>query len=286
MQLYLYIYIYDFIYIYTFSLCLYTGIDYSLGVEGEVSVQEQAGMCSGASIYSLYILYVYISPLSLFASLWRIYLWPARSTCQRCRLRSPRSGDLFVTCMELLQEARVGAAPWNELAPRESIPLQIRQGGTLRKPRAVGLLPLLRRSQTLQPRAGRDCPCCWLKIWLFPLDGDRAHEDSVFQEDADHQEHKVEAEHDEAQHFVHPPFAEGDGEDDEEQHDEEEDDGAEEPVAADGHGLEPVDDRVEEPGQREPVGEKQGSRGVVRHAEEGTGWNTSCLGSDWKPVSC
>ena len=71
MQLYLYIYIYDFIYIYiyTFSLCLYTGIDYSLGVEGEVSVQEQAGMCSGASIYSLYILYVYISPLSLFASL-------------------------------------------------------------------------------------------------------------------------------------------------------------------------------------------------------------------------
>lgn len=73
MQLYSYIYIYihmtSYIYIYKFSLCLYTGIDYSLGVEGEVSVQEQAGVCSGASIYNMYILYVYISLLSLFASL-------------------------------------------------------------------------------------------------------------------------------------------------------------------------------------------------------------------------
>ena len=73
MQLYSYIYIYTYdfiyIYIYKFSLCLYTGIDYSLGVEGEVSVQEQAGVCSGASIYNMYILYVYISLLSLFASL-------------------------------------------------------------------------------------------------------------------------------------------------------------------------------------------------------------------------
>lgn len=59
----------SYIYIYKFSLCLYTGIDYSLGVEGEVSVQEQAGVCSGASIYNMYILYVYISLLSLFASL-------------------------------------------------------------------------------------------------------------------------------------------------------------------------------------------------------------------------
>ena len=107
-----------------------------------------------------------------------------------------------------------------------------------------------------------DSPCCWPKIWLFLLDGDGAHEDSVFQEDADHEEPKVEAEHGEAQHFVHPPFAEGDGEDDEEQHDEEEDDGAEEAVAADGHGLEPVSDGVQEPGQREPVGgERQGRRG-------------------------
>ena len=165
-----------------------------------------------------------------------------------------------------------GSSPMRWAGPAESIPRQIHQGSSLRKPRAVGLLPLLRRSWSLQPRAGRGRPCCWLKIWLFPLDGDRAHEDSVFQEDADHQEHKVETEHDEAQHFVHPPLAEGDGEDDEEQHDEQEDDGAEEPVAADGHGLEPVNDREEEPRQWEPVGEKQGRRGAqsdsLRKAQE------------------
>ena len=93
------------------------------------------------------------------------------------------------------------------------------------------------------------------------LDGDWAHKNSVFQEDADHKEHEVEAEHDEAQHFVHPPFAEGDGKDDKEQHDEEEDDGAEEAVAADGHGLESVDDGVQEPGQWEPVRETTGLAG-------------------------
>lgn len=82
----------------------------------------------------------------------------------------------------------------------------------------------------------------------FPLDGDRALEHFVLQEDADHQEHEVEAEHDEAQYFVHPPLAERDGEDDEEQHDEEEDDGAEEAVAAHGHRRESVDDGVEKPG--------------------------------------
>ena len=60
-----YIYIYIYIYI-KFSLCLYTGMDYSLGVEGEVSLKEQAGVCSGASIYKMYILYVYLSPLSLY----------------------------------------------------------------------------------------------------------------------------------------------------------------------------------------------------------------------------
>lgn len=178
----IYIYIYDFTYIYTFSLCLYTGIDYSLGVEGEVSVQEQAGVCSGASIYSMYILYVYISPLSLFASLWTNIPLTSKEYLSAMQAEKPRCGDLFVTCMELLHEARVGAAPWNELAPRESIPSNppMRDRSEFLFP-AVGLLPLLRRSQTLQPRAGRDCPC-WLKIWLFPLDGDRAHEDSVFQE--------------------------------------------------------------------------------------------------------
>lgn len=97
----------------------------------------------------------------------------------------------------------------------------------------------------------------------FPLDGDRALEHFVFQEDADHQEHEVEAKHDEAQYFVHPPFAEGDREDDEKQHDEEEDDGAEEAVAADSHWLESVDDGVEEPGQWKPErkkGRQEGGR--------------------------
>lgn len=90
----------------------------------------------------------------------------------------------------------------------------------------------------------------------FPLDGDRARENPVFEEDAEHEEHEVEAEHDEAQHFVHPPLAEGDGEDDEEQHDEEQDDGTEEAIAAHGHRPEPVDHGVQEPGQREPAGER------------------------------
>lgn len=87
----------------------------------------------------------------------------------------------------------------------------------------------------------------------FPLDGDRALENFVFQEDADHQEREVEAKHDEAEDFVHPPLAEGNGEDDKEQHDEEEDDGTEEAIAADSHWLESVDDGVEEPGQWEPA---------------------------------
>ena len=140
-------------------------------------------------------------------------------------------------------------------------------------PRAVCQRPLLQKSRSIQPRAGRDCPCCWFKIWLFLLDGDRAHKNFVFQEDADHKEHKVEAEHDEAQHFVHPPLAEGDGEDDKEQHDEEEDDGAEEAIAADGHRLESVNDGVQQPGQRKPV------RGADRHMEEGTGQNVKFLGN-------
>lgn len=98
----------------------------------------------------------------------------------------------------------------------------------------------------------------------FPLDGDRALEHFVLQEDADHQEHEVEAEHDEAQYFVHPPLAERDGEDDEEQHDEEEDDGAEEAVAAHGHRRESVDDGVEEPGQGEPERKRSGQEGKER----------------------
>lgn len=107
---------------------------------------------------------------------------------------------------------------------------------------------------------GRDHPGCRFEIWLFLLDGDWAYQNSVFKEDADHQEHKVEAEHDEAQHFVHPPLAEGDGEDDKEQHDEEKDNGAEEAIAADGHWVESVNDGVQEPGQWEPVRERSRSR--------------------------
>lgn len=95
----------------------------------------------------------------------------------------------------------------------------------------------------------------------FPLDGDRAHENPVFEEDTEHEEHEVEAKHDETQHFVHPPLAEGDGEDDEEQHDEEQDDGTEEAIAAHGHRPEPVNHGVQEPGQREPAGERTGLAG-------------------------
>jgi hypothetical protein len=100
----------------------------------------------------------------------------------------------------------------------------------------------------------------------FPLDGDRAHENFVFQEDADHQEHEVEAKHDEAEDFVHPPFAEGDGENDKKQHDEEKDDGTEEAIAADSHWAESVDDGVEEPGQWEP--ERKRSRQEKRDREQ------------------
>lgn len=90
----------------------------------------------------------------------------------------------------------------------------------------------------------------------FPLDGDRALENSVFQEDADDQEHEVEAKHDETEYFVHSPFAEGNGENDKQQHDEEKDDSTEEAIAADSHWLESVDDGVEEPGQGQPERKK------------------------------
>lgn len=119
-------------------------------------------------------------------------------------------------------------------------------------PRAVCQLSLLKRSRSPEPRVGRDHSRCWCKIWLFLLDGDGACKNSVFQENAHHQEHKVEAKHDEAQDFVHSPLAEGNGEDDEEQHDEEKDDGTEEAIAADSHWLESVNDGVQEPGQWEP----------------------------------
>lgn len=109
----------------------------------------------------------------------------------------------------------------------------------------------------------------------FPLDGDRTLENFVFQEDADHQEHEVEAKHDEAQYFVHAPLAEGDGKDDKEQHDEEEDDGAEEAVAADGHGRESVDDGVEEPGQGEPERKRSGQERKERERESGQVWRGS-----------
>lgn len=111
-----------------------------------------------------------------------------------------------------------------------------------------------------RPRRGGTIRGCWFQSWLLLLDGDWAHKNSVLEEDADHQEHKVEAKHDEAQDFVHPPLTKGNGEDDKEQHDEEEDNGAEEAIAADGHGLESVDDGVQEPGQREPMRERSRGR--------------------------
>lgn len=135
----------------------------------------------------------------------------------------------------------------------------------------------LRGQGAQNPERGGTIQAVGSRLWLLLLDGNWAHKNSVFQEDADHQEHKVEAEHDEAQHFVHPPFTKGNGKDDKEQHDEEEDDGAEEAVAADGHWLKSVNDRVQEPGQGEPVRER--SKGTGRHVGEGIRCDISLLGS-------
>lgn len=107
MHLYFYIYMILYIYNFSFSVFVYRYVLlYTYGRRG--MIQEQAGVCSCASIYSMYILYVYIDPPLLFASLQRMYLRPARSTCQWWMERSP--SVLLVSCMRLFQWARVEAA--------------------------------------------------------------------------------------------------------------------------------------------------------------------------------
>lgn len=223
-------------------------------------IQEQAGVCSCASIYNLYILYVYMERASVIVCIITMTLPPTSEVyLSVVNGEKPHVGDsCMVSRMKLFQQARSAAA--REMSGPSVNPciLQSAKEGRFEVPTAVCQLPLLERSRSLEPGAGRDHPCCEFQIWLFLLDGDRAHQNSVFEEDTDHQEHKVEAEHDEAQHFVHPPFAECNGEDDEEQHDEEEDDGTEEAIAADSHRLEPVNDGVQEPGQWEPVRGRRG----------------------------
>lgn len=66
-------------------------------------------------------------------------------------------------------------------------------------------------------------------------DGHRTADDLILQHDAEHQEDKIQQEHDEAEQFAHAPLAGGNGDDHEDQHDEEEHDGAEEAVGADLH---------------------------------------------------
>lgn len=84
-------------------------------------------------------------------------------------------------------------------------------------------------------------------------DGDGTHDDSILQHDTEHQEHKVEDEHGEAQHFVHPPFTGSDGNNDEEEHEEEQHDGTEQPITAHGHRGKGMEEREHQPGHRQPV---------------------------------
>lgn len=72
-------------------------------------------------------------------------------------------------------------------------------------------------------------------------DGHRTGDDLVLQHDADHQEDKVQHEHDEAKQLAHAPLAGGDGDDDEEEHEEEKHDGTEEAVGADLHRSQPAE---------------------------------------------
>lgn len=82
-----------------------------------------------------------------------------------------------------------------------------------------------------------------------PSDGDRTRNGLVLEQDADHQEDKVEHEHDEAEQLAHAPFAGSDGDDDKEEHEEEEHDGTEEAVGADLHRAHAVEEGPEEPGE-------------------------------------
>lgn len=139
-------------------------------------IQEQAGM--HPSIYNIYILYVYIA--SIIVSIITINVPPTRKEYlsvvngEKPRMDGPLS--LAWSCFI----GNGGSSLWNEWAPCDSVPPRIFQGGTCERPRAVCQLPLLERSRRLEPRAERDHPCCWFKIWLILLDRHRTHEKSVF----------------------------------------------------------------------------------------------------------
>lgn len=63
---------------------------------------------------------------------------------------------LLVSCMKLLQYTKAEAACEMDGPSVKSAPPLIRQGGTLETPRPVCQLPLLQRSRSLEPRAGRE----------------------------------------------------------------------------------------------------------------------------------
>lgn len=83
------------------------------------------------------------------------------------------------------------------------------------------------------------------------LNSHRAANDLVLQHDTDHQEDKVQHEHDEAEQLAHAPLAGGDGDDDEEEHEEEEHDCTEEAVGADLHRSQAFEQGPQEPGERQ-----------------------------------
>lgn len=91
-------------------------------------------------------------------------------------------------------------------------------------------------------------------------DGNGADNDSVLQQNADHQEEEVQEKHSGSQHLVHLPVTGGNGDDDEEQHEEEQHNGTEESIAANSHWTETMDGREQQPGDRQTFeidGEKQ-----------------------------
>lgn len=79
-------------------------------------------------------------------------------------------------------------------------------------------------------------------------DGNRADNDSILQQNADHQEKEVQEKHSESQHLIHPPVTDCNGDYDEEQHDEEQHNGTEESIAANSHWTKTMDGRVQQPG--------------------------------------
>ena len=94
---------------------------------------------------------------------------------------------------------------------------------------------------------------CGGEVRSLPVssDGNGADEDAILQHDAEDQEHKVQYEHGEAQHFAHLPATGADGDDDKQEHEEKQHDGAEQAVGADGHRLAVVQQSEQQPRDRQ-----------------------------------